>query len=66
MSFREIVEQVYCSSPTECELLAQSELFPEGFRPVSSAAELLVPDVDKQKKEPNSFQRALSSWFGKE
>ena len=66
VSFREIVEQVYCSSPTECELLAQSELFPEGFRPVSSAAELLVPDVDKQKKEPNSFQRALSSWFGKE
>ena len=49
VSFREIVEQVYCSSPTECQLLAQSDLFPEGFKPVANAGSLLLPDVDKQK-----------------
>ena len=49
VSFREIVQQVYCSSPTECELLAQSDLFPEGFKPVSEAGDLLLPDVDKVK-----------------
>lgn len=49
VTFREIVEQVYCSSPTECQLLAQSDLFPQGFKPVGNAGELLVPDVDKQR-----------------
>ena len=49
VTFREIVEQVYCSSPTECQLLAQSELFPQGFKPVGKPGELLVPDVDKQR-----------------
>lgn len=64
VSFSEIVEQVYCSSPTECELLAQSELFPEGFRPQSDPKALLVPDVDKQRLQSgNSFQRALANWF---
>ena len=63
VAFREIVEQVYCSSPTECELLSQSELFPEGFRPVDDPKKLLLPDVDKQKKDKNSFTRALASWF---
>lgn len=48
--FREIVEQVYCASPTECELLAQSDVFPDGFKPVTKAGELLLPDVDKQKE----------------
>lgn len=49
VSFREIIQQVYCISPTECNLLAQSELFPEGFKPVDQAEDLLLPDVDKQK-----------------
>jgi len=49
VSFREIVESVYCVSPTECSLLAQSECFPEGFKPVKSVDELLLPDVDEVK-----------------
>ena len=49
VSFHEIVEQVYCESPTECSLLAQSDLFPEHFRPAAKAKELLLPDVDQQK-----------------
>jgi myo-inositol 2-dehydrogenase / D-chiro-inositol 1-dehydrogenase len=64
VTFREIVEQVYCITPTQCELIAQSDIFPEGFRPVSDPTKLLLPDVDKQKKEGNSLQRALASLFG--
>eukprot|EP00544_Gedaniella_sp_CCMP2646_P006052 CAMPEP_0202494366 /NCGR_PEP_ID=MMETSP1361-20130828/11208_1 /ASSEMBLY_ACC=CAM_ASM_000849 /TAXON_ID=210615 /ORGANISM="Staurosira complex sp., Strain CCMP2646" /LENGTH=441 /DNA_ID=CAMNT_0049124823 /DNA_START=68 /DNA_END=1393 /DNA_ORIENTATION=- len=50
VSFREIIEQVFCVSPTECSLLAQSEAFPEGFKPVNAAGDLLLPDVDSVKK----------------
>lgn len=66
VSFREIVEQVYCISPTECELVASSDLFPEGFRPTSKVSDLLLPDVDKQKGEENVLQRAFKafSFFG--
>uniref|UniRef100_A0A7S1DBV2 Gfo/Idh/MocA-like oxidoreductase N-terminal domain-containing protein n=1 Tax=Cyclophora tenuis TaxID=216820 RepID=A0A7S1DBV2_CYCTE len=63
VTFREIVEQVYCSSPTECELLAQSDLFPEGFKPVSKPGDLLVPDVDKQKKQEGGLMFSLSNIF---
>lgn len=49
VKFSEIVEQVYCASPTECELLSQSDVFPEGFKPVNNAGELLLPDSDVQK-----------------
>lgn len=49
VSFREVVEQVYCSSPTECSLLAQSSVFPTGFKPVTAAGELLLPDVDQKR-----------------
>jgi myo-inositol 2-dehydrogenase/D-chiro-inositol 1-dehydrogenase len=64
VSFREVVEQVYCTSPTECSMLSQSELFPEGFRPTGKAADLLVPDHDEQKTMgANGFARALNSWF---
>ena len=55
VSFREIIQQVYCVSPTECNLLAQSELFPEGFKPVDQPGELLLPDVDKQQKVNGGF-----------
>lgn len=55
VSFQEIVEQVYCTSPTECMLVAQSELFPEGFRSKSTAGELLVDDVDTVKKKKGLF-----------
>ncbi|GAX20674.1 hypothetical protein FisN_32Hh063 [Fistulifera solaris] len=65
VSFREIVEQVYCSSPTQCELLSQSELFPAGFRPSGDAKSLLLPNVDEQKKaQANGFRAALSKIFG--
>lgn len=63
VSFREIVEQVYCTSPTQCELLSQSSLFPEGFRPVGDAKSLLVPNVVEERKEVNGFRAALSKLF---
>jgi len=54
----EVIQQVYCSSPTECQLIANDEMFPEGFRPSSSIKELdrlVVPDVDAQKTKSGSF-----------
>ena len=48
--FREIVQQVYCASPNECLLLAQSDLFPEGFKPSTDPRDFLLPDADQQKK----------------
>jgi len=51
VSFSEIVESVYCENPTECQLLAQSDIFPEGFRPKTNARDLLIPDVDAKKKD---------------
>lgn len=66
VSFREIVEQVYCSSPTECQLLASSDLFPEGFKPVGKPQELLTPDVDTQKKMKlgaGSFKSIVDKMF---
>lgn len=62
VKFNEIVQEVYCSSPTECELVAQDEMFPEGFRPTENAADLLVPDVDKQKAE-SSFATKFKNLF---
>ena len=53
MKFSEIIEQVYCSSPTECSLLANSEMFPEGFKPTGDFKDLgniVTPDIDQQKK----------------
>jgi inositol 2-dehydrogenase len=65
VEFREIVEQVYCSSPTECELLASSDVFPEGFKPVAKPEELLVPDVDKQKDlGKTGFKAVMEKMFG--
>jgi hypothetical protein len=64
VTFREIVEGVYCVSPTQCELVAASDLFPEGFRPTASAKDLLLPDVDKQKvMGTNGFKQAFSNLF---
>ncbi|KAL7562747.1 hypothetical protein ACA910_017535 [Epithemia clementina (nom. ined.)] len=66
VTFREIVEQVYCISPTECQLVAGSELFPVGFRPTSKPSDLLLPDVDKLKaanaKLPK-IQGLVQGWF---
>ena len=66
VKFNEIVQEVYCSSPTECELVAQDEMFPEGFRPTEKAEDLLVPDVDKQKTNgtsSNSFAEKFKALF---
>lgn len=57
VSFREIVEGVYCVSPTQCELLSQSDVFPEGFKPVSKPGDLLVPSVDQVKEESGFFAK---------
>jgi hypothetical protein len=54
--FREIVESVYCAAPDQCELLAESELFPEGFKPSSNPRDFLLPDADQQ-KEGNFLQK---------
>mmetsp|Transcript_16838 Transcript_16838/g.36516 ORF Transcript_16838/g.36516 Transcript_16838/m.36516 type:complete len:128 (-) Transcript_16838:79-462(-) len=54
VKFSEIIEQVYCSSPTECSLLANSDMFPDGFKPASGIDEIgkiVVPDVDQKKEK---------------
>lgn len=63
--FREIVEQVYCASPTECELLASSEVFPQGFKPTSQPGDLLLPREDQKKSgESNGLKNMWSNLFG--
>jgi len=49
VTFREVVEQVYCTSPTHCQVVAQSDIFPEGFRPTSNPKDLLVATKDDTK-----------------
>jgi len=49
VTFREVVEQVYCTSPTQCQMVAQSDIFPEGFRPTSDPKDLLVPNKEEAK-----------------
>ena len=55
VSFSEIVESVYCQTSTDCEVLPM-DVFPEGFKPTGDPKDLLVPDVDAQKK------KAAFSW----
>eukprot|EP00529_Nitzschia_sp_RCC80_P023254 CAMPEP_0113481606 /NCGR_PEP_ID=MMETSP0014_2-20120614/22495_1 /TAXON_ID=2857 /ORGANISM="Nitzschia sp." /LENGTH=462 /DNA_ID=CAMNT_0000375107 /DNA_START=163 /DNA_END=1551 /DNA_ORIENTATION=- /assembly_acc=CAM_ASM_000159 len=62
VKFNEIVTEVYCASPTECELISQDKMFPEGFRPTSKAEDLLLPDVDQQKAE-KSIGEKIKSFF---
>jgi inositol 2-dehydrogenase len=62
VKFNEIVETVYCKTPYECELVAQSDVFPDGFKPVSDASKLLLPDVDAVKSGEN-FIDAVKKWF---
>jgi inositol 2-dehydrogenase len=65
VTFREVIEQVFCVSPTECSLLAQSEAFPDGFKPVDAAGDLLLPDVDKVKaKGFGAMARKLLTFAG--
>ena len=63
VSFREVVEQVYCASPTECELLAASDVFPEGFKPTSDAKDLLLPREDEVKSGAAGVKGIWKSLF---
>ena len=66
VKFSEIIEQVYCANPTECSLLANSEFFPEGFKPAHDIKELdklVLPNVDEQ-KESGSFFDKFKSMIG--
>jgi hypothetical protein len=63
VTFREIVEQVYCASPTQCELIAQSDMFPDGFKPATKAEDLLVPDFDAR-KGLKGIKKAFANIFG--
>jgi myo-inositol 2-dehydrogenase/D-chiro-inositol 1-dehydrogenase len=67
VKFSEIIQQVYCESPTECNLLVDSDVFPDGFKPVGNFKDLdklVAPDVDKQ-KEDSSILSSFNSWFSK-
>lgn len=66
VKFSEIVESVYCESPTECSLLASSDVFPEGFKPAKSVEEFLLPSVDEKKSGMSSMKKAFSRLFGLE
>eukprot|EP00566_Odontella_aurita_P036184 CAMPEP_0113599662 /NCGR_PEP_ID=MMETSP0015_2-20120614/42273_1 /TAXON_ID=2838 /ORGANISM="Odontella" /LENGTH=249 /DNA_ID=CAMNT_0000507827 /DNA_START=656 /DNA_END=1405 /DNA_ORIENTATION=- /assembly_acc=CAM_ASM_000160 len=50
VTFREIVQDIYCVDPTHCDTLAGSDVFPEGFKPVADPKDLLLPNVDEQKE----------------
>lgn len=62
VSFSEIVESVYCANPTSCELIAQSDIIPEGFRPTGNPKELLIKNKNEngESKEIGGF---LSNLF---
>mmetsp|Transcript_87717 Transcript_87717/g.253335 ORF Transcript_87717/g.253335 Transcript_87717/m.253335 type:complete len:440 (+) Transcript_87717:132-1451(+) len=63
VKFSEVVQKVYCRSPQECELVANSDVFPDGFKPSGNPKDLLIPDYDEQKAE-KSFGERLKSFFG--
>mmetsp|Transcript_7315 Transcript_7315/g.12027 ORF Transcript_7315/g.12027 Transcript_7315/m.12027 type:complete len:442 (-) Transcript_7315:116-1441(-) len=66
VKFSEIIGEVYCSSPTECSLIANDDMFPEGFKPVGDFKNLdkiVVPDVD-QKKEASFSDKLKSMIWG--
>ena len=62
VKFSDVVQSVYCRSPSECELVAESDVFPEGFRPSANPKDLLLPDVDAQKADPSLVDK-IKSWF---
>ena len=68
VKFSEIIEQVYCASPTECSLIANDEMFPDGFKPSSEISDLgniVLPDVDEQKDmEKGSFMDRFKQAVG--
>lgn len=63
VKFSEVVSSVYCTGPQECKLVAESDVFPDGFKPSSSASDLLLPDFDQQ-KEGKSIMDKVKGWLG--
>mmetsp|Transcript_32605 Transcript_32605/g.71535 ORF Transcript_32605/g.71535 Transcript_32605/m.71535 type:complete len:441 (-) Transcript_32605:197-1519(-) len=63
VKFNEVVTEVYCADPTNCDLMAQSDVLPEGFRPVTNPRELLLPDVDQQKQNKNGLMNAIKNFM---
>jgi len=64
--FDEVVKSVYCTGPMECQLVAESDAFPESFKPSNSPNDLLVPEYDEQKKEKGgdgSFASKVKALF---
>ena len=62
VKFSEIVEQVYCKGPTSCEIA--DNVFPEGFRPVAKAEDLLTPAVaDATDSENSDSGKKFLSFF---
>ena len=54
VKFSEIIEQVYCSSPTESSLIANNEMLPVASKPTSdikALGKIVLHDVDEQKSE---------------
>jgi len=49
VKFQDVIESIYCKSPTECDIVADSDVFPEGFRFAKNVDDLLVLDVDQKK-----------------
>jgi len=48
VTFKEIVESVYCADPLNCQILPV-DVFPKGFQPSSDPKDLLTDDVDTKK-----------------
>ena len=63
VNFNEIVTEVYCANPTSCDVMAQSDVLPEGFRPVTDPRDLLLPDVDQQKADKGGLMSAIKNFM---
>jgi len=61
VKFNEVVQEVYCKSPTECELVAQSDILPQGFRPTTNPEDLLVSNPKEEKSEKFNFLDTLKN-----
>jgi len=60
----EIIQQVYCESPDSCSLLANSDVFPENFKPVGDIKDLNKLIVPKKEKSEGSFMDKFKSLIG--
>ena len=67
VKFSEVIESVYCKTPQQCEIVAGSDIFPEGFKPALKAEDLLVPSKGRWGNLPNgesrTFVESIKSWF---